>query len=170
MRTMFDRSFASGFGASPIHGFRPMGPVKVMGQFSFDPNQAPPDTTDTTSPPTYSFDPNQVPADQGYTPPATYTPAPAPVPAPRIPAAQPPGMSDTDWAKLLAQGITAAGQGYGIYTKAEVDKMNAQAAALKAKNPSVASILPSALSPTVTILLVLGGVAVIGLGLVVALK
>lgn len=170
MRTIFERSFASGFGARPIHGFRPF---RSLGQFSFDPNEVP-SGGETTQTSPFSFDPNQAPisTDQGqtYSPPAPVPYVPTPGVAPKVPAQQPPGMSDTDWAKLLAQGITAAGTGYGVYSKAEVDKMNAQAAALKARNPGIASILPSGMDTTTVILVVLGGVAVIGIGLMLALK
>lgn len=166
MRTMFERSFSSGFGTQPIHGFRPMqglGPVKVLGrlgQFSFDPNEVPSggDTTTPASP--YSFDPNQAPTSPTQS-----------APVPPAPTTRPPGTSDTDWAKILAEGFKAAGSGYGVYSQAEIAKMKAEADILKAKNPAAASILPgTGLSQTTTILVVLGGIAVVGIGLMVALK
>lgn len=83
-------------------------------------------------------------------------------PEPKIPAQQPAGTSDTDWAKLLAAGLKAAAQGYGAYTQEEISRMNTQAARLKDKNPSVAPFLnPDASSSTTPYLIV--GVGALGL-------
>jgi hypothetical protein len=171
MRTMFERSFTNGFGRSMPMGFRPaMGQDIVTSYDQLDQSggagapgaitsydQAPPPSDQTTAP-----------TPTPYVPPASPL---SPAVAPKIPAQQPAGMSDTDWAKLLAQGITAAGAGYGAYTKAEIDKMNAQAAVLKARNPGAASIIPSTgLSTGATIALAVGGLAVVGLVIAVAMK
>lgn len=87
----------------------------------------------------------------------------------QIPMTRPAGTSDTDWAKILAEGLKAASQGYGAYTQGQIAKMKAEADLLKTRNPSVASLLPSD-SKTTTIALVVGGIAVLGLIAVVALK
>lgn len=176
MRTMFERSFASGFGSSPMQGFRPMGPmkVKVMGralgqdsEFSFDPEVAPSSSSSSSpysSP--FSFSPDYTPLAPTYEP-STF---PSPAQSQSLPTERPPGTSDTDWAKILAEGFKAAASGYGVYSQAEIAKMKAQADLLRSKNPGAASILPGGMSATTTTLLVLGGVGLLGTLLVFALK
>jgi hypothetical protein len=92
--------------------------------------------------------------------------------APKVPDKQPAGTSDTDWAKLLSQGLKAAGEGYGSYTKEEIARMNTQAAQLKARNPSVASLLsPTATAtPSITPYVLVGAGALGLIALIFALK
>lgn len=167
MRTIFERSFASKFGAAPIHGFRPagsaLGQVRLaQSEFSFDPEQIPAGQDYSTPASPFSFSPDYTPLSPTY---------PAPSQAAPLPTTRPPGTSDTDWAKILAEGFKAAASGYGIYSQAEVAKMKAEADLLRSKNPSAASILPGgALGTGTTIALVLGGIGLLGTILVVALK
>ncbi len=111
--------------------------------------------------------------DQG--PPATTVPGVVtsltPSSVSKLPDKQPPGTSDTDWAKAISAAINAAGQGYGAYTKADVAKLQAQAAALKAKNPLVANLLPATPASSSMVPLVILGIGALGIvGLVLALK
>lgn len=89
----------------------------------------------------------------------------------KLPDKQPAGTSDADWAKAISAAVSAAGTGYGAYTKADIAKLNAQAAALKAKNPSVASLLPATPSSSSMMPLVVLGIGAVGvIGLILALK
>lgn len=169
MRTMFERSFATSFGAKPIHGFRPLGPglgqVKLLGQ-DYGPWQEEPWTPPEDFQTTYT-----APASPWTAPPDFQYTAQGPQEQfPTLPTERPANTSDTDWAKILAEGFKAAGTGYGVYSQASIAKMKAQADLLRAKNPAAASILPSSMSTTTTILLVLGGISLLGVGLVAALR
>lgn len=105
-------------------------------------------------------------------PPVTSLDQETPTPTPSVtpPAAPSASSGGTDWAKLIAQGITAAGAGYSAYSKEQVAKLTAEAQ--KGKTPTTGPLMaPSsqgAISPN-TIFLV-GGLAVTALIAVVALK
>lgn len=99
--------------------------------------------------------PDQGPPSQGV--PGAITSLPR---APVIPAKQPPGMSDTDYAKLLAEGLKL---GLSYYTQEQVARMKAEADKLKAKNPATASILSGGTSTGTYILIGLGAVGLVGL-------
>lgn len=172
MRTMFERSFSTSFGAQPIHGFRPfsLGQVKLLGQ-DYGPFQEEPWTPPEDFATTYTYP--ETPASPWTTPPTPQYTAQGPqqqFPTPPLPTERPAGTSDTDWAKILAEGFKAVGTGYGVYSQASIAKMKAQAEILRAKNPTAAKILPSTMDTTTKVLLVLGGIAVVGVGLVFALK
>lgn len=82
---------------------------------------------------------------------------------------KPAGSSDsTDWGKLISQGITAAAQGYGAYSKEQVAKIQAQAANLRPGTPGLAPVASSGISANTMFLV--GGLAVAGLIAAVALK
>lgn len=107
--------------------------------------------------------------DQG--PPAQ--PVPGVITSVTPPTSQPPGTSDSDWAKTIAAALKAASEGYGAYTKEEIARLNAEAAALKAKNPTVAPILnqaPQPASPLPYIILGLGVLGALGLFFVLTKK
>ncbi len=150
MKNFFQMSFQNGFRGDVARGFRPL----LLGQDDVPAEEpwTPPEDFQTS----YSPGPSYTPAIQTqYTPPA------------QVPTTRPANTSDTDWAKLLAEGLKDAASGYGTYTQAQIQKMKAEADILKSKNPSVSSFLPSD-SKTATIAMVVGGVAVLGLILVVA--
>lgn len=91
---------------------------------------------------------------------------------PTTPSVTPPAASSggTDWAKLIAQGITAAGAGYSAYSKEQIAKLTAEAQ--KGKTPTGPIMAPSSQGAGIssnTIFLV-GGLAVTALIAVVALK
>jgi len=89
--------------------------------------------------------------------------------APKAPdPVKPSGTSDTDWAKILSEGIKGAATGYGAYTQAQIAKMKAEYDILRSRNPAIPPLQQD--SKTTTIALVVGGIAVIGLIAVVALK
>lgn len=90
----------------------------------------------------------------------------------KLPDEQPAGTSDSAWAKLLAQGLKSAGEGYGAYTKAEIAKMNAQAIELKAKNPAAGALIPNSLlsSSSNTPYIVMGALVVGLLGVLYAVS
>lgn len=90
------------------------------------------------------------------------------VDSPYVPDQKPAGMNDTDWAKLLGSAITAAASGYSTYSKAEIAKINSQAAALRSSNPTAAALLPGTGLSTGE-WLVIGGLAAGTLILVAAL-
>jgi len=80
------------------------------------------------------------------------------------------GSGATDAAKLVAQGITAAGQGYSTYSKEQVAKINAQAQKGKAPvAPGAPVAAPSSGVNSNTVFLI-GGIAVVGLIAAVALR
>jgi hypothetical protein len=142
MKSFFQLSFQNGFRSDTQRGFVALGQDDVV-------------SAEEWVPPTFNQD----------QPPMT-APTIQPVQAPTT---RPPNTSDTDWAKILAEGLKDAASGYGTYTQGQIAKMKAEADILKQKNPAVASLLPSD-SKTATIALVVGGVAVLGLILVVAVK
>jgi|SRR5579871_3084840 len=80
------------------------------------------------------------------------------------------GGSSTDWGKLFAQGITAAGQGYGTYSKEQTAKIQAQTAAKAGVKP----VTPGAPAPSSGVsantVYLIGGIAVVGLIAAVALR
>jgi hypothetical protein len=90
----------------------------------------------------------------------------------QVPATQPSGTSDSDWAKTIAAALKAASEGYSAATKEDIARLNRQAADLKAKNPTVAPILTQTPAPSSSVLpLVLLGMGVLGaLGLFMVLK
>ena len=82
---------------------------------------------------------------------------------------KPAGASDsTDWGKLISQGITAAAQGYGAYSKEQIAKIQAQAANLRPALPGAVPAPSSGISANTMFLV--GGLAVVGLIAAVALK
>ncbi len=158
MKSFFSMGFQNGFRGDFARGFRPA--TAVLGQDDEILNeeiQAAQAEQPWTPPSDF---------EAGYIPPVTTPPKPV---VPVVPTTRPPGTTDTDWAKLLADGLKAAASGYGSYTTEQIAKMKAEAEILKQKNPSVASLLPSTTN-AVTIALVVGGVALLGLILVVAVK
>lgn len=168
MRTIFERSFATGFGAKPIHGFQPfnLGQIKLgqdYGPWQEDEPWTPPEDFQTT----YTYP--ETPASP-WTAPQQFTAQGPQEQFPTLPTERPANTSDADWAKALAEGFKAVGTGYGAYSQSSIAKMKAQAEILRSKNPGAASILPGSMGTTTTILLVLGGIAVVGIGLVAALK
>lgn len=97
-------------------------------------------------------------------PPVTSIDQPTPTTPPK-----PAGSSDsTDWGKLISQGITAAAQGYGAYSKEQVAKIQAQAASLKPALPGAVPVASTGISANTMFLV--GGLAVVGLIAAVALK
>lgn len=155
MRSFFQMSFHNGFRTDTARGFRPASGTAVLGQ---------------TDDEILNEELNQeTPWSPGEGFQGSYYPSTTTTPATAAPIKRPPGTTDTDWAKILAEGLKAASQGYGIYTQAQIAQMKAEADLLKAKNPSVASLLPGD-SKTTTIALVVGGIAVLGLLLVATIK
>lgn len=96
------------------------------------------------------------------------TSLPSQTPGTAVPPTKPPGTSDSDWAKIIAQGITAGGAGYGAYSKEQVAKITAQTQK-NAPKPSGAPVMAPSGSSSNTIFLV-GGLAVVGLIAAVALR
>lgn len=89
-------------------------------------------------------------------------------PTPTTPT-KPAGSSDsTDWGKLVSQGITAAAQGYGTYSKEQVAKIQAEAAKLKPATPGMLPVASDGI--TANTMFLVGGLAVAGIVLAVALK
>jgi hypothetical protein len=89
---------------------------------------------------------------------------------PSTPSTPSGGGSSTDWGKLVAQGITAAGQGYGTYSKEQIAKIQAEAQA-KGKLPTPAPMIaPSTGGVSSNTVLIIGGIAVVGLIAAVALR
>lgn len=79
---------------------------------------------------------------------------------PVIPTKQPPGMSDTDYAKLLVEGLKL---GVGYYTQEQLAKMKAEADRLKAKSPAAAAILSGGTSVGTYLLIGAGAVSLVAL-------
>jgi len=79
---------------------------------------------------------------------------------PVIPTNQPPGMSDTDYAKLLVEGLKL---GVGYYTQEQLAKMKAEADRLKAKSPAAAAILSGGTSAGTYILIGAGAISLVAL-------
>ena len=80
-----------------------------------------------------------------------------------------PASDSTDWGKLISQGITAAAQGYGAYSKEQIAKIQAQAASLKPAVPGMAPV-PAGSGISANTMFLVGGLAVVGLIAAVALK
>lgn len=84
-----------------------------------------------------------------------------------------PADTGTDWAKLISQGITAAGAGYSAYSKEQIAKMTEQTKRLQ---PGMPGYMPGMLqqqqsqgvSPNTMFLV--GGLAVAGIITAIALK
>lgn len=96
--------------------------------------------------------------------PSAPTPTPAPTPT------KPAGTSDSDWAKVIAAGITAAAAGYGAYTKEQIAALNAQTAKAAAAKSAFAPGGAGVGGVSANTLYLVGGLAVVGIIAAIALK
>lgn len=91
-------------------------------------------------------------------------------PSPTTPSGGGGGGGSTDYAKLVAQGITAAGQGYGAYSKEQTAKIQAQAVAKAGVKPTVVAPAAPSSGVSANTVYLIGGIAVVGLIAAVAFK
>jgi hypothetical protein len=95
-------------------------------------------------------------------------PTQTPIQTPTKPA----GTSDSDWAKLIATGLTSVAAGYGAYEKEKVAEINAQAAKAAASS-SASRFAPGGVGVggvSANTMFLVGGIAVVGIIAAIALK